>query len=340
MRAYLTVMLSVILCLSLHSESFASGWTLAPDMPIALGNTSAAMDNQGRIYIPGGATGKPAVPQSTLLRFDETAAPGSRWSILPASLQIARYDVAVASDQSGRIYAIGGTSESSATLSSVERYDPGHPEVGWTSVVDLPFSRTDAMAVTDSTGKIYVAGGRDASDNVLGSVEVYDPTSNSWSHFSDMLDARTYFAAAIDSSDRIYAIGGWNSSGFLSSAERYDPVLGTWSYVDGLNSPRDVGVAIAGMDDAIYAIGGWAGNYTNVVERFNQTTELWEDFDPLNVARNNMAGIMSESGVMYVFGGDASYWPVATVEQFVPEPATLSVLALGGLAALIRRRRR
>ena len=135
--------------LSAGSRADASIWQFGPSMPCRVAGTDAAMDTQGRIYIPGGSID--GEPIATVLRFDETAAPGNQWSVLPtqSNLKTPRVASAIASDALGRIYAIGGISErSGTTLDSVERYDPA---VGsWTCVAPLPFARRNSRVLAAS----------------------------------------------------------------------------------------------------------------------------------------------------------------------------------------------
>jgi hypothetical protein len=146
---------------------------------------------------------------------------------------------------------------------------------------------------------------------------------------------RSYFGLVIDDQDRIYAIGGERVQyEQLDSVERYDPVTGAWTVLDDtISSARLVGTAVIGAGGNIFAIGGWMGGpgpYTNVVDRFNPATGTWEIFDPLNQAKNNMAGILGNSGNLYVFGGDSNFTSQSTVEFLpIPEPSVLGLMFAG-----------
>ncbi len=294
-------------------------WQFGPDMPRTRYAIRATKDNEGRVYIPGGILRPPNVEQATVMRFDEAT---NLWEVLDAELNVARQSLAVASDKLGRIYAIGGTG-SSGPIRSVERFDPNFPDAGWSlnDVPPLPTGRFSAEAVTDSLGHIYVAGGNEG-ENVLAEVLMFDPDNSDagWIVHSHMNKSRYVgFGFIIDAQDRMYAVGG--GSGTLGiptdTVERFDlnnPGAG-WVFIDSINSARQVGVAVVDCEGFIYAIGGWEPGYTCKVERYDPVGEVWEDFDPIGHCRNNMAGILGDSGRLYTFGGDAGVTSQGTVES-------------------------
>src|SRR5260370_1042070 len=79
-------------------------------------------------------------------------------------------------------------------------------------------------------GKIYVTGGVNSlpgvtengihparAQNVVATVEEYDPAANSWKAVRPLLLARNH-PVAIGAGDKVYAIGGRVGSGFSSNA--------------------------------------------------------------------------------------------------------------------------
>ena len=91
----------------------------------------------------------------------------------------------------GYIYAIGGQSEpptdvcTSATLKSVEKYDPARKE--WALVASMNFGRAchSACVMND---RIYVVGGLDENNDVVTQIECYDPLFNVWTIDEDTAD--------------------------------------------------------------------------------------------------------------------------------------------------------
>src|SRR5262249_12590832 len=133
-------------------------------------------------------------------------------------------------------------------------------------------------------------------------VEIYDPTTNSWSTGAPMPTARTGLVAAAVNG-KVYAIGGLVNGPLFTGAptvcsiyyyvcytftmlntlEIYDPVTNTWTAGAPMPTARG-NLAAAVVNGKIYAIGG-SGTYTdfqagtNVVATFDALATV-EAYDP------------------------------------------------------------
>ena len=72
------------------------------------------------------------------------------------------------------------------------------------------------------------------SDPVIGSAEVYDPSSGTWSPVGSMSEKRMYFSAVLLEDGTVLVIGGAGESAgegqnMLDSTELFDPSTNTWS---------------------------------------------------------------------------------------------------------------
>ncbi len=76
---------------------------------------------------------------------------------------------------------------------------------------------------------MYAIGGYDGS-NFLSTVEIYDPSTNSWSTGSSMKYARERLVAGAINR-KLYAVAGRGPSN-LDVVERYDPDVGTWEVME------------------------------------------------------------------------------------------------------------
>jgi N-acetylneuraminic acid mutarotase len=93
----------------------------------------------------------------------------------------------------GIIYVVGGMAGNGASLASVDVFDP--TTNGWSSASAMSTRRDNpGAAVLD--GRLYVFGGRTRNadgtvvDATLLSVEMYDPSSNTWSARAPMPTGR------------------------------------------------------------------------------------------------------------------------------------------------------
>ena len=95
---------------------------------------------------------------------------------------------------------------------------------------------------------------------------------------------------------KLYVAGG-RGAGYdrLSSVERYDPALGAWEAVAPMAAARS-GVGVAVLDGKLYAVGGEGvedeedeeeeDGPVNRVERFDPSTNAWEEVAPTVTARS------------------------------------------------------
>ncbi len=156
-------------------------------------------------YMITGTT--PVAPPGYTLSGGSSA--GNLW-IPMAPMPTARYELAAA-PVNGKIYAIGGFSSSSSG----------------------PFAAVN--------GKIYAIGGfgpQGFGTGAINTMEVYDPTSNSWSPRARMPTARYQFVATAVNG-KIYAIGGFTDGGMVNYVEVYDPSSNSWSTTATVVNPRD-----------------------------------------------------------------------------------------------------
>jgi len=117
--------------------------------------------------------------------------------------------------------------------------------------------REHAAAVV--SGKLYVAGGLDMDGRAIGSAEVFDPNTNSWTMLPDMGVARCQ-ASAIRFENKFFIFGGQECASYIrhhapiSRCEYFDPGLGSWHELPQMNVAR-CAPCLATIGEQIFVIG-------------------------------------------------------------------------------------
>ncbi|HEY2531401.1 MAG TPA: Ig-like domain-containing protein, partial [Xanthobacteraceae bacterium] len=138
-----------------------------------------------------------------------------------------------------------GTISGSAAISIVS--------TGWFPTGGLLTQRAGHTATLLPSGKILVAGGSDSGGNVanvapynaVGSAELYDPTTGSWSATGSLAVPRFNHTATLLQNGKVLVAGGTTGTGSnidinndLSSAEIYDPASGIWISTGSMSTYR------------------------------------------------------------------------------------------------------
>ncbi|MEA4848951.1 MAG: kelch repeat-containing protein [Clostridiaceae bacterium] len=189
-------------------------WTTLTSMSTARYNSQAEVVD-GKIYVIGGYDGVNSIKSAEV--YDPAQ---NSWTTL-ASMQTTRADFET-EVINGNIYAIGGSNGN--YLSSVERYDPTANT--WTTLASMSTARKNLQTEVVN-GRIYALGGGCFVNNVFtchSSVELYDPSTNTWSTQPSMSVGRSNLQTEVING-RIYAIGGRDKSeSYLGSAEVFQAI--------------------------------------------------------------------------------------------------------------------
>ncbi len=240
-------------------DPVSNTWESREAMPTARFGTSAVTLN-GKIYVIGGVNGS-----SQIVNIVEVYDPvANTWSTAE-SMPTARNQLAAVAGTDGKIYAIGGSTSSTLGLtgytSVVEVYTPGTDS--WATAAPMVTPRV-GLAAAVSGGKIYAFGGYGETPGYSGryllTVEVYNPTNNTWNSSPAMKNTRYGLAAVSTSNGLIYLIGGENESTVPPTYnEEYNPFSGTSTFIAALASGQRSGLAavsIHNQNDVLYALGG------------------------------------------------------------------------------------
>ena len=204
--------------------------------------------------------------------------------------------------------------------------------VPWIANASLPTPRW-GLGTGVVNGILYAVGGYNGG--ALGTVEAYDPATNSWRARAAMPTPRYGLAVGVVNGI-LYAVGGDTTdaeSGFgvsVATVEAYDPTANSWTTKASLRTPRG-DLAIGVVNGILYAVGG---DGTGTVEAYNPTADSWATRASMPTPRGEFAiGVVN--GILYAVGGDSAgsvvaYDPAANSwTTKAPMPASRSALAVG-----------
>lgn len=257
-------------------------WSPAPPLPEARSDAAAAL-LAGTVYVVGGRGANGSVPLAhPALRLDVLT---QAWAALPAPL-VPGVCRAALTALGGALYLTGGYVATAAAapggnngavtaLSAVARFDPAAG--AWASVAAMATARFGHGAVA-AGGRLFVLGGAASLTALLDSVEVYDPTADTWTPLvgAPLPRPRSGFALVamrLPAADGpVYcAAGGYADLGATpllptTAVDCFAPGAALWFPGAPLATPRAFAAAAA-VGEAAYVFGGRTdGGYVATVE--------------------------------------------------------------------------
>ena len=234
---------------------------------------------------------------------------------------------------SNAAYTVG--SSSNATI----RIDDNDATIGntiaWSNKADAPISRSEAMVATIDN-KLYVFGGyTNTTFTPTKRVDVYDPTSDTWTQISEMPLPTTHSGCTVVGRD-VYLAGGYpiqsDGSGQTFSTNqvwKFNVDSRTWTQLANLPSPRGGG-GMTATDGKLHFLAGADAARIDRADHWvldlNGGTS-WTAAAPIPTLRNHLA-LTALNGKMYAIGGqqnqDAAEIPQSAVEIYDPATNTWS----------------
>ncbi|MEX2205975.1 MAG: kelch repeat-containing protein [Myxococcota bacterium] len=214
------------------------------------------------------------------------------------------------------------------------------------------WNRSAGATATAPDGKMYLVGGQGKrkygegkqKSRVLGTVEIYDPSTEQWSEGSPMNVARQQFGAAFGPDGKLYVFGGCACRGSttytvgdkasqerarvegeamehpVTRTEVYDPTKDTWSDRAAIPTPRMSLSAATGLDGKIYVIGGqqrWGGEPMSLVEVYDPASDSWSKGPSLRIGRQGHASAVTLDGKIWVIGGAGADREIGDIGRLV-----------------------
>jgi len=261
------------------------------------------------------------VPKALVYEYDPAA---DKWT-KKKPMALPSHHVAF-TEYRGKIYAFGGfvlpQSGPAAwvPINNAWEYDPATDN--WKALAPMPTGRGSPVAVTIGD-KMYVIGGAIAGPNQtavhparphtsVGTVEEYDPATNTWRARAPMPTPRNH-ATAGAVNGKAYVIGGRVGAAFsggssnIGATEAYDPATDSWS--QGLaRMPTARSAGAAGVyGGRVYVTGGEYQDYRMMAtlksfEAYDPATNTWQTLPSLPVSRHGLAGAVVGNRLHMVSG--------------------------------------
>ncbi|KNY29731.1 Kelch repeat-containing protein [Pseudobacteroides cellulosolvens] len=229
-------------------------WTLCPSIPDVRVNAAAAAVNE-KIYLCGGSNSHLGASEfyDTLYEYDPIKKVWTTKSKMPER----RY-MHQAVSLNGYIYVVGGIKAvynaenefyERSMGGNVLRYDPVNDK--WETLAAMNIPRNN-HCVGVANGKIYALGGQDErnEDNILDSIEEYDPSANKWTIKNPMPDKELQFGT-FSLNNKIYVVGSKSEN-----LREYDPATETWVRKGSFAYNNAYRHRIEYADNKVFALGG------------------------------------------------------------------------------------
>lgn len=216
----------------------------------------------------------------------------------------------------------GTTVTSASATLSVSNVSPGvaSPTGG------LAGGRAFHTATLLPTGKVLIAGGYDG--NSLGTAELYDPATYSFTATGSMATPRDNHTATLLANGKVLIIGGNSYGTSTATAELYDPATGVFTATGSLGTARaSHSATMLTASGKVLIVGGRtlpAATYLTSAELYDPTAGTFSPTGALSIeARATHTATLLQTGKVLVAGGFHTT-DLASAEIYDPTPGTFA----------------
>jgi N-acetylneuraminic acid mutarotase len=160
-------------------------------------------------------------------------------------------------------------------------------------------------------GRVLVAGGDDFQIVTIGTADLYDPWSNTWTTSGPMNAMRSFHAATLLADGRVLVTGGIDPGGGLfDSAEIYDPATNAWTASGTMNATRQNHTSTLLPDGTVLVAGGFGldsgtttGTYLASADIYDPATQSFTQVGPMSSARSQHTATLLQNGLVLLAAG-------------------------------------
>ncbi|MFE8604277.1 Kelch repeat-containing protein [Archangium violaceum] len=203
----------------------------------------------------------------------------------------------------------------------------------WSMTTTMSSPRFRHTATVLDNGQVLVAGGYASGGGSppLGSSEMFDPVTHTWSVVTSMVTARTQHSATLLMDGRVLVAGGESRNGSLASAEVFDPVTRNWSSTGSMIQARHDHTATLLKDGRVLVVGGGGSSGSLITaEVYDPHTGTWSTIASMTSARNGHIAELLNNGQVLAAGGANDGVFLDTAEVY--DPATNRWSVVGSMA--------
>ena len=189
----------------------------------------------------------------------------------------------------------------------------------WRLIAPVSFPRNCACSaiVEDADGQpeMWVMGGS-AGGSILGTVEAYNPRTNTWRSCLPLSQGRARAVAGVVGG-RLVVAGGWDGVGHLKSVEAYTPT--GWTQLPPLPHATTAATACV-LNGRLYVMGGRNCDKLQVLEMSEEREFAWTVKADLPAERYAAASAAHE-GTLRLMGGYVGGDPEPSTSVILYDPA-------------------
>ncbi|MCA9214455.1 MAG: tandem-95 repeat protein, partial [Planctomycetales bacterium] len=301
----------------------ATSWTLGVNTDTPRNDLGATSTASG-VYLFGGTGNNEGSDE--VLHYDYIS--GDSQDL--AKMNTIRFDHGFASDEAGRVYALGGIGvlADNEIWADAERYTPATDT--WTPITSLPQALHGHSAVGDKNGHVFVFGGSTTLDDsgIQRTSYSYDIATDTWSTIAPLPTGTRDSAVAVDDDGLIYVIGGLTTSGATDSVQVYDATINAWTAETPL--PNATYSHTAAFDGAHIVVAGGFDATGTAVDAVYLTQDLTvSDVAPVITTSPPANGSLDQ---FYTYDVNANGNPDPTY-SLITAPAGMSIDSATGLVS-------